>query len=95
MTQPRFYIALKSFGVVNDKGRCIFGIEYSGKRILAEEDAPLALVVAMLEEMCEYHRYSSPEAAEKDFQRLRDFANELQVEKVEHPPATAPGDGSN
>jgi hypothetical protein len=76
---PRFFIAVKSYGVADAKGKTLIGIEVTGKRAIAPPDAPMSLMVALLEDVIGHHHYTSKEAAEKDFERLKTFAANLVV----------------
>lgn len=80
MSVPRLFISVKEYGLADEKGKTLMGIGLSSKRIIARPDAPLATMVALLEMMVPSLRYSSPEAAEKDYARLRTFAADLQTE---------------
>lgn len=80
MSVPRLFIKVTEYGLADDKGKTLMGIGLSGKRIIARPDAPLATMVALLELIVHSLRYSSPEAAEKDYTRLREFAASLEVE---------------
>jgi hypothetical protein len=77
MSGDRFFVQLKAHGRVDDSGRTVIGVERSTKRIIAPHDAPLSLVVAILDEWRASWTYSTPEAAERDFARLRTFAENL------------------
>lgn len=77
---PRFSVVIESFGTVDGKGRPRVTESFETRRVVAEPDCPLALVVAILERMLRHHHYSSREAATVDFARLREFAVGLHVE---------------
>jgi hypothetical protein len=79
----KFFVALKSYGIANEKGKTAMAIEYSGKRIFAEPDAPLGLFVAMLETMSPMFQYTSVEAAERDAKRLKKWVDGLVVTSPE------------
>ena len=79
---PRFYIKFTEHGLCDDKGKVLLGIGRGSSKLVAPPDAPMSLMVALLEEVSSAHRYSSAEAAEKDCQRLKDYANGLFVETV-------------
>lgn len=87
MSVPRLFISVKSYGLADEKGKTLMGIELSGKRIIARPDAPLATMIALLEMIVPSMRYSSLEAAEKDHERLRTFAAGLHVESPAEPVA--------
>lgn len=76
----RFFVQLKAHGLVNQDGKTVMGIERSTARVIAPPDAPLALVVAILEEWQPGWKYSSKEAGEKDIARLRAFVDNMVVE---------------
>ena len=76
---PRFFVQLKSHGVTDADGKTIMGIGVSSKKVVAEPDAPLALVVAVLETWQSGWHYSSTKAAERDVARLRNFCDQLHV----------------
>jgi hypothetical protein len=81
VVQPlRFFVQLKGHGLADANGKTALGIGMSGARTIATPDAPLALVVAILEEWHHAWKYSSIEAAKKDVARLQDFVNNLTVE---------------
>lgn len=79
---PRFFVKFTEHGLCDEKGNVLYGVGRGSSKLVAPPDAPLSLMVAILEEVAPAHRYSSAEAAEKDFQRLKDYANGLFVETV-------------
>jgi hypothetical protein len=76
----RFFVQLKAHGLADKAGKTVMGIERSTARVFAPADAPLALVVAILEEWQSAWQYSSPEAGAKDIARLRAFVDNMIVE---------------
>jgi len=47
----RFFLALRSYGHCNEKGKVVMGIECSTKKVMAPPDKPLKLFTAILEEL--------------------------------------------
>lgn len=76
---PRFFVQLKGYGCCRKNGGVSMAVERSAAKLIAPEDAPIALVVAMLEEMQVFWKYSTVEAGQNDIQRLRDFVENMDV----------------
>lgn len=81
----RFFLQLKAYGMCDENGRTLLGIGMSQKKIIAEPDAPMALMVALIQSTLRAMDYSSPEAAAKDVERLQKFANSLLVKPPTDP----------
>jgi hypothetical protein len=85
-TQPaqleplKFFVQLKGYGVVDGKDKTIMAIGQSGKRTIAPDDAPLALVVAILENWQNAWKYSSVEAAKADLDRLKRYVDSIEID---------------
>jgi len=77
----RFFVKLFAYGTVDSAGKVVFEVGQSSKRIIAEPNAPLAVVVAILEAWQPAWRYSSTEAAKQDLQRLRDYVDGILIEE--------------
>lgn len=75
----KFFVQLKGYGVVDGKDKTVMALEQSSKRTIAPDDAPLALVVAILENWQNAWKYSSVEAAKKDLERLKRYVDSIEI----------------
>jgi len=85
----RFFLALRSYGHCNEKGKVVMGIECSTEKVMAPPDKPLELFTAILEELLPCMLYSSNEAAEEDLEAFKQFVSNLTMgatdEQIEGP----------
>jgi len=77
----RFFVKLSAYGTVDSDGKTAYEVGQDNKRIISQPDAPLALVIAILEQWQPAWRYSSIEAAKQDLQRLRDYVDGILIEE--------------
>lgn len=75
----KFFVQLRGYGVVDGNNKTIMGIEQSSKRIIAPENAPLALVVTILQVWEAAWKYSDVEAAKADLKRLKDYVDGIEI----------------
>lgn len=73
----QFFVQLKGYGMCDENGRTVMAIGTSTKKVIAEPDAPLSLIVSLIESMKDLMDYSSPEAAAADIKRLQNYVNNL------------------
>jgi hypothetical protein len=73
----RFFLALRSYGHCDDKGKVVMGIECSAEKLKAPPDRPLALMASLLEELLPCMLYSSPEAAAQDLEEFKQFVSNI------------------
>ena len=74
-----FFVKLKGYGLADKNGKMLMEIGQSTKRIMAHDDAPLALVVAILNNWEKAWRYSSVEAGKADLERLKQYVNSIEI----------------
>lgn len=69
-TTNKFFLAIKEYGMLDEKGRKAFSIGLSG-RLEAKPDSPLQLVLGVLGEVSCAFRYSSEEARKADLEHFK------------------------
>ena len=75
----KFFVKLKAFGVCDENNQPVYELGGIRTRMIADADAPLELVVAMLSRFQEFWKYSSIEAAKTDLKRLRTWIDSVEI----------------
>lgn len=75
----RFFIALRSYGNCDDKGKTVMGVECSAKKVTAKPDRQLALIAAIVDDLLPVMSYSSKEAMEKYLIEFQKYVADLHV----------------
>ena len=82
----RMYISLKAIGEINEKGKSIFSIGYSGKNI-AEPDRPLSTAVfSLVAHVANMAKYTSQEEAEADLKEFKKLVKSIKWVKPQEIP---------
>ncbi len=79
----RFFIALRSYGHCDEKGKAVMSVECSSKKIPAPPDRPLALMAHLVDELFPAMNYSSKEAMDKDLAEFKSYVAGLRIVKDE------------
>ena len=74
----RLYLSIKAIGTLDEKGKSIFSVGYSGK-LAPPPDRGLGILILLMEELQQFITYSSVEAAEKDLKFLKDYINGFEI----------------
>jgi len=74
----RLYLSIKAIGTLDEKGKSIFSVGYSGK-IAPPPDRGLGILILLMDELKQFISYSSVEAAEKDLKFLKDYVNGFEI----------------
>lgn len=74
----RLYLSIKAIGTLDEKGKSIFSVGYSGK-IAPPPDRGLGILILLMDELQQFISYSSVEAAEKDLKFLKDYVNGFEI----------------
>jgi hypothetical protein len=74
----RLYLSIKAIGTLDEKGKSIFSVGYSGK-IAPPPDRGLGILILLMDELKQFISYSSIEAAEKDLNFLKDYVNGFEI----------------
>lgn len=75
----KFFVKLKAFGVCDENDQTVYEMGGIRTRLIADADAPLEMVVAMLSRFQEFWKYSSLEAAQTDLKRLKTWIESVEI----------------
>ena len=75
----KFFIALRSYGHCDEKGKTVLGVECSSKKLIAPPDKPLYLFSQLLAQLMPSMQYSSGEAMKEDLEKFQKWVADLKV----------------
>lgn len=78
MKTNRLYLSIKAIGTLNEKGKSILSMGYTGK-IAPPPDRGLEILIQLMEELKPFISYSSIEAAKKDLKSFKDYVNGFEI----------------